>query len=102
MKCSKCGKELGGLRDGSRIAFICGGVMGDEYIESYYRCGDCGAYTLEVYHDRFCGEGSVSVRGPLERKKAEKKMEIIGRCPKPWSKRCRCEAHIEYFGNILD
>jgi hypothetical protein len=76
--------------------------MGDEYIESYYFCEDCQVYTLEVYHDRFAGEPSVSVQGPITKKRAEEKIAIIRRCPKPNSKRCRCEAHLEYFGNCLD
>jgi len=102
MKCSKCGETLDDGDQGARVASICGGVMGDEYIETYYFCERCQVYTVEVYHDRFSGEDSISIRGPIAREEGEAKIEIIRRCPKPGSKRCRCEAHREYFGNWLD
>lgn len=102
MKCTKCGKDLGGAKDGARVAFICGSVMGDEYVESYYYCDQCKVYSLSVYHDRFSGEDSVSVQGPLDPERAEAQIEIIRRCPDPGDKRCRCDAHMEYFGGSLD
>ena len=62
------------------MASISGGIMGDEYIESYYFCKSCGVYTLEVYHDRFLGEEDVSVRGPLPKAQGDAKVELIRQC----------------------
>ncbi len=76
--------------------------MGDEYVESYYFCDDCGVYTVEVYHDRFCGDDEVSLRGPVSRSDGDAKVELIRRCSEPWDKKCRCDAHRSYFGSWLD
>jgi hypothetical protein len=76
--------------------------MGDEYIESYYLCHGCDVYTVEVYHDRFLGEDDISLRGPVSRSEGKGKIELIGKCPEPWNKKCRCEAHRSYFGKWLD
>jgi hypothetical protein len=102
MKCSRCGRELPGGKQGARQASICGSVMGDEYIESYYYCEQCLVYTREIYHDRFAGDDTVSVQGPIEKSKGEDLIAVIRRCPDPMNKRCRCEAHMEYFGTALD
>ena len=102
MNCSKCGQAIGSGNIDARVAFICGSVMGDEYIESYFFCERCQMYTVEIYHDRFSGEDSVATRGPVEREEAEEQIAIIRRCPEPDNKRCRCEAHMEYFGGALD
>ena len=90
LKCVKCGV----LRD--RAAFICYEVMGDEYIESFFFCPDCGVYTVEVYHDHFLGPSTASVQGPVSREEGDAAVEKIRRCPKPSSKRCDCPAHREY------
>jgi hypothetical protein len=76
--------------------------MGDESTESYYLCGGCGTYTVRICHDRFCGEETISVRGPLSRAEGDTQVALIGRCSRPWDKKCRCDAHREYFRGWLD
>jgi hypothetical protein len=76
--------------------------MGDEYSESYYLCPGCGVYTIEVVHDRFLGEESVSLRGPVSRSEGDALIALIKRCPEPWNKKCRCQSHRSYFGGALD
>jgi uncharacterized protein YdeI (BOF family) len=102
MKCSQCGREFNREKKEGRVASICGSIMGDEDIETYYYCDGCGQYTVEVYHDRFLGEEEVSIRGPLSKAEGDAKVELIKKCPEPWDKKCRCEAHKEYFGGWLD
>ncbi len=102
INCSKCGKPLGEGEEDGRAAFICAGIMGDEYIESWYFCPGCQVYTVEDYHDRFSGEDEISVRAPIDKATGDAKVALIQQCPKPSSKRCRCAAHREYFGNWLD
>ncbi|MDI6771974.1 MAG: hypothetical protein QME77_05230 [bacterium] len=84
------------------MASISGGIMGDEYIESYFLCSSCGVYTVEIYHDRFLGEDSVFVRGPVPKAEGDAKVELIRQCLRPWDKKCRCEAHQAYFAGSLD
>ena len=100
--CSQCGRALTTGPDGTTVASISGGVMGDEYIESWYFCDTCKVWTVEIYHDRFCGEDSISYRGPVPEAAGRQQVAIIRRCDEPWSKRCRCDAHHEYFGDWLD
>jgi hypothetical protein len=76
--------------------------MGDEYTESYYFCSRCGVYTVEIYYDRFLGDEEVSQRGPVPKSEGDAKVELIGRCPEPWNKKCRCDAHLSYFEGGLD
>jgi hypothetical protein len=76
--------------------------MGDEQTESYYLCPSCGVYTVEVCDDRFCGEETISFRGPLAREEGERQVALIRQCPEPWDKKCRCPAHREYFAGWLD
>jgi hypothetical protein len=99
IRCAQCGRELGAE---GRVASISGSIMGDEYIESYFLCEKCGVYTVEVYHDRFLGEESVSVHGPVAKAEGDAKVKLIGECSEPWNKKCRCRAHISYFGDSLD
>ena len=99
--CSKCGKVLDD-KEGGVVASISGSFMGDEDTESYFYCGDCGVYTLEIYHDRFLDESSVFIRGPLSKAEGDAKVELIRRCQEPWDKKCRCPAHKEYFRGQLD
>lgn len=101
-QCAQCGKELSGKVGEDRVASISGGIMGDEYIESYYYCKSCGVYTVEVYHDRFLGEEDVSVQGPLSKADGDAKVELIRQCSEPWNKKCRCPAHRAYWGDSLD
>ena len=94
MKCSQCGKTKWDLEQ--RSAFICFEGGGDEYIESYFFCQDCNAYSIEVYHDSFMGDGTIHTRGPIPRAEGDRIVAIIEQCPRPNDKRCRCEAH-EWF-----
>ncbi len=101
IRCSKCGRDFAG-QERRPAASISGSIMGDEYTESYYFCDSCGMYTVEVYHDRFLGDGEVLVRGPVEKSEGDASVELIGKCPEPWNKKCRCSAHKSYFGDVLD
>jgi len=100
--CSKCGKELEGKEGGDRVASISGSIMGDETIDSFYFCNNCGVYTIEGYHDRFMGDEEVSTRGPLSKEEGDEKVRWIKECSEPWDKKCRCPAHQAYFGGWLD
>ena len=102
IRCAQCGRELGGQGTQDRVASMSGSIMGDEYIESYFLCRECGVYTVEHYHDRFLGEESVSVSGPVPKAEGDAKVELIGQCSEPWNKKCRCRAHQSYFGKSLD
>lgn len=100
--CLQCKQPLDQERTGAYVASISGGIMGDEYIESYYLCTYCGVYTVEVVHDRFLGADDVSLRGPVSKAAGGAKIELIRQCPEPWNKKCRCDAHRAYFGRWLD
>ena len=100
--CSKCGTSLGEGEHSARVAVISGGIMGDEYIDSWYYCRECQVYTLETYRDRFTNEDTVTVDGPIDKATGDAKVALIAQCPNPWSKSCRCPAHVEYFGGWLD
>ncbi len=102
MECSKCGKAFDSNNDNERIAGICGSIMGDEYIETYYYCKSCNSYTVDVYHDRFLNEEVIFVRGPLTKKEGDAIIDLIKKCPDPYDKKCRCDTHKEYFGGSLD
>jgi hypothetical protein len=100
--CSRCGKPLDGKGAGGPVASISGGIMGDEYTDSYFYCRDCGVYTVEVIYDAFLGEGTSALRGPLSRTQGDEDVRLIRACPEPWDKKCRCPAHRAYFGDSLD
>ena len=104
IRCSKYDREIDLKKtfkiDGF-VPSISGGIMGDEYIESYYLCTHCSVYTIEVFHDRFIGEEDIYFRGPVSKAQAESKIELIRQCPEPRNKKCRCEAHRSYFGRWL-
>jgi hypothetical protein len=91
-----------GQGKGALAASISGSIMGDEYTESFFFCDTCRVYTVEIWRGRFCGEDSVVASGPLSKAEGDAKVELIKRCPEPWNKGCRCEAHREYFGSFLD
>ncbi len=97
IKCLKCGVELD-----KPIASISGGIMGDEYIDAYFHCPHCDLYTVLNIHDRFLGDTTEECSGPLTKEEGDKKIAIINRCPTTWDKKCRCPAHLEYFGQNLD
>ena len=102
LKCSQCGEDLDQEEKGGRVASISGGIMGDEYTDSYFFCKGCQVYTVEVYHDRFLGEDEVSIRGPVPKAEGDEKVELIRQCSEPWDKKCRCKAHQTYFDGALD
>jgi hypothetical protein len=54
------------------------------------------------FHDRFLGEETSSSRGPVPKAEGDAKVAIIKRCTRTWDKKCRCDAHREYFGGWLD
>ncbi len=84
------------LTQAERVASICGDVFGDEYIDTFYRCARCGAYSRESFRDRFSGPSSARTEA-LEAQAAEALIELVRRCPSPADEDCRCEAHREYF-----
>lgn len=96
-KCSQCGKEME-----KPVISISGSIMGDEHTDSYYLCYKCRAYTRENLHDRFCDEESSSTSGPLTKAEGDANVKLIKSCPTPWDKKCRCPAHLQYFGPSLD
>ena len=102
IECKQCGRELAGEEDNARVASISGGIMGDEYTESWFLCPECDVYTLAVFHDPFHGEETVSVQGPLPKAEGDAKVELILQCDDRMNKKCRCDAHRAYFGNWLD
>lgn len=92
MDCSNCGENLGGMY--SRAALISYEVAGDEYIESYWHCGRCGCYTMEMYQDRAMGTSVVNAREePIEKVEGDAIVRSIRQCPNPKDKRCPCDVH---------
>jgi hypothetical protein len=97
IRCSQC---RGDLEQGGMLgcaASICGSILGDECIESYYFCDRCGVYTVKICFDLFLGGESVSSHGPIPRAEGDTAIELIKQCSTPWDKKCRCSAHISYF-----
>jgi hypothetical protein len=94
--------ELPSGEDGTCAASISGSIMGDEHTESYFLCEKCGVYTVELYYEPFLNEESVSFRGPIAREEGDAAVTLIRRCPEPWDKKCRCQAHRLIFGDWLD
>jgi len=94
-QCSQCGMPFT-----KPVASISGSIMGDVDTDSYYFCDQCAVYTVEVCHDRFLGEETVSVHGPVAKPDGDAKVELIRRCSEPWNKKCRCDAHREYFRGL--
>jgi hypothetical protein len=102
ISCSKCKREFKKEGESRMVASISGSIMGDECIESYFFCQHCGVYTLEIYWDMFLGEETSSVHGPISKEEGDAKVELIRQCSRPWDKKCRCPAHLAYFGGSLD
>ena len=100
--CSQCGSPLVGQGKGTLAASISGSIMGDEYTESLFFCHTCQAYKIEIRRERFCGEDSVASSGPLSKAEGGAKIELIKRCPEPWNRGYRCDAHREYYGSFLE
>jgi len=102
MNCVQCKKEFQKEGESKMVASIAGSILGDECIESYFFCKDCGVYTVEVYWDMFSGDESSSIQGPISKEEGDEKVGLIRKCSRPWDKKCRCKAHREYFGDSLD
>jgi hypothetical protein len=102
VSCQSCGATPDSPEVFARVASISGSIMGNEHIESLYYCRRCGCYTLERYIDYFDGRESSSIEGPISQEKGDLMVAIISRCKTPYEKRCRCSAHLEYFGGSLD
>ena len=102
VQCTKCNREMDGKNPQEHLASMSGSIMGDECIESYYLCPDCGVYTVEVYWDMFSGDETVSLRGPVAREEGDAKVALIRQCAEPWDKKCRCPAHLAFWDESLD
>jgi hypothetical protein len=102
IRCSQCGRDFEQHEKDQPVASISGSILGDEYIESYYFCSQCGVYTVEVYHDHFLGDDDIFVRGPIPKQEGDAKVGLIKQCSEPWDKKCRCQAHLSYFDRGLD
>jgi hypothetical protein len=100
--CTACKKLIGGERGEDSVAAISGSICGDESCDVYYRCDGCGVYSVLTVHEPFLGEESEHVRGPITREEGDARVAVIRRCETPWDKKCRCPAHKEYFGDVLD
>jgi hypothetical protein len=85
-----------------RIASISGSIMGDEHTDSYFHCPECGVYTVVSWWDNFTGVETMRLSGPLSKQYVDEKVDLIGKCSRPWDKKCRCDAHREYFNDALD
>lgn len=79
-----------------------GSIMGDEHTDVYFLCPVCGVYSVAQWWDNFTGEETVSLSGPLSRQAGDEQVALIRQCPRPWDKKCRCDAHRAYFRNALD
>ncbi len=102
VRCLQCNKDLDPDGKGEVIASISGSIMGDEYTESFFLCPACNVYTVEVRHEPFLNEESISFRGPVPRKEGDAAVALIKQCSESWDKNCRCEAHRSYFQGQLD
>ena len=102
MRRSGCGRECRAEAGQGPAASISGGIQGDECIESWFYCDACRQYSVEVYWDVFLGDPECSVRGPVPKEEGDARVALIRRCDRPWDKKCRCPAHMEYFNGSLD
>ena len=97
VKCATCGRELDRRGQDPPAAMIAVEVMGDEYVFSFFFCPTCEVYTQETYHDRFLGEESVRVSGPIPKARGDALVELIRKCPDPTDKHCTCPAHQHFL-----
>lgn len=86
--CSGCARPL--TRRAGGISLF---ALGDEVIETWYLCPSCDQWTVDVWLDRFMGEGEARVRGPLPRAHGDERVARIRACPDPGNKWCECEVH---------
>jgi hypothetical protein len=99
MNCIQCNREF--LKE-EHIAAISGGIMGDEYTDSYYLCPVCRVYTKASWRDDFTGSETMNLSGPISEQEGNERVALIKKCSDPWDKKCRCAAHREYFNDALD
>ena len=99
MHCIQCKRPF--LNE-ERVASISGSIMGDEHPDAYFLCPACGVYTVVSWWDDFTGVESESLSGPRSKQEGDERVELIGRCSRPWDKKCHCEAHRRYFNDTLD
>ena len=76
--------------------------MGDECTDSYYWCETCGVYTARLYRDVFAGPETANDSEPISKEEGDRRLELIRNCARPQNERCRCAAHLAYFGGWLD
>ena len=79
-----------------------GSILGDECTDVWYWCPLCQVYTVASWRDNFTGVESLQLSGPVGKHQGDEAVKLIGRCPVPWDKKCRCEAHRLYFRDALD
>ena len=84
------------------MASISGSIMGDEHTDVYYLCPACGQYTIAQWWDDFTGVETMNASGPHAPEEVRRRIELIRQCPEPWDKKCRCQAHRDYFNDTLD
>ena len=99
MNCIQCKREF---LSAERIASISGSIMGDEYTDSYFLCPVCRVYTVASWHDNFTGVETMNLSGPISEQQGNERVALIHKCSEPWDKKCRCDAHREYFNDALD
>jgi hypothetical protein len=76
--------------------------MGDEHTDSYFFCPACRVYTVASWWDDFTGVETMTLSGPVLEQEGNERIELIRRCSQPWDKKCRCDAHRDYFNDALD
>jgi hypothetical protein len=79
-----------------------GSIMGDELTDVYLLCPLCAVYTVAKWWDNFTGEETLSLSGPLTKAEGDERIQLIQKCSEPWDKKCRCDAHRQYFNDTLD
>lgn len=99
MNCTQCSRAF--LKE-DHVAAISGSIMGDEHTDVYYRCPVCGAYTVTSWRDNFTGVETMYPARPISEREGKENVDLIGKCSRPWDKKCRCEAHRQYFNDALD
>jgi len=57
---------------------------------------------MASWWDNFTGVETMNLSGPIAEQKGNERVELIKKCSRPWAKKCRCDAHREYFNNSLD
>lgn len=98
MRCAGCGADFGpGARARAGIAI---GVMGDEYLSSYWWCEACHRSSVSASHDRFLGEDSWDVLPPVSQEVGDRAVAPIRACPEPFDKYCDCPSHRALYHGV--